>query len=75
VLVFGMVWLQITSRERLAAWRPYVVLTAFVVGALLTPTPDALNQAIVAIPICLLYELGLRLARRVPAASAQPAVE
>jgi len=73
-LVVGIVWLRITTREQLVAWRRFVVLAAFVVGAWVTPTPDPLNQTIVAIPICLLYELGLLLARRVPAESAQPTV-
>lgn len=65
-LMSGMVWLRITTPGRLAAWRPYVVLAAFILGAVGTPTPDAINQAIVAVPICLLYELGLILARLVP---------
>jgi sec-independent protein translocase protein TatC len=73
-LMTGMVWLRIARRERLAKWRPYAILAAFVVGAWVTPTPDMLNQAVVAVPICLLYELGLLLARRVPNESAQPTV-
>ena len=40
---------------------------AFVIGALVTPTPDVMNQAVVAVPCYLLYELGLLLARLVPA--------
>jgi sec-independent protein translocase protein TatC len=32
---------------------------AFVAGAVLTPTPDAFNQTLMAIPIILLYELGI----------------
>lgn len=70
-LMVGMIWLRITSRERLVAWRPYIVLAAFIVGALVTPTPDVINQAIVAVPMCLLYELGLLLARLVPADATQ----
>jgi sec-independent protein translocase protein TatC len=73
-LVVGTIWLRVVGREQLTRWRPYVVLAAFVYAAWITPTPDPLNQTIVAIPICLLYELGLLLARRVPAESAQPTV-
>ena len=36
---------------------------AFVAGAMITPTPDPFNQAIVAIPIYLLYEVGILFAR------------
>jgi sec-independent protein translocase protein TatC len=72
-LTVGSVWLRIVERERLAKWRPYAILTAFIVGAWVTPTPDIINQAIVAIPICLFYELGLLLARLVPPECSEPA--
>lgn len=68
-LISGAVRLRISTPDRLARWRPCAVLLAFVVAGFVTPTPDPLNQAIVAVPICLLYELGLLLARRVPAES------
>ena len=42
--------------------RPYVIVGAFVVAAVVTP-PDVLSQLLLAIPMCLLYELGLFLAR------------
>lgn len=64
----------VTTREALAAKRPYVVVGAFVVGMLLTP-PDVLSQILLAIPVWLLYELGILLAGRsrtvLPAASEQ----
>jgi len=41
--------------------RPYVIVGAFVVGMLLTP-PDMFSQTLLAVPICLLYEIGLRVA-------------
>jgi len=49
--------------EALARGRPYVVVGAFVVGMLLTP-PDVLSQTLLAVPMWLLFELGLWLARR-----------
>ena len=42
--------------------RPYWIVAAFIVGMLLTP-PDVLSQLMLAIPLCLLYELGLILAK------------
>ena len=42
--------------------RPYVIVGAFVISAVVTP-PDVLSQLLLAIPMCLLYELGLFLAR------------
>ncbi len=50
------------SVEKLAANRPYVILSAFVAGMLLTP-PDVLSQILLAIPIWLLFEAGLVLGR------------
>lgn len=41
--------------------RPYWIVTAFILGMLLTP-PDVLSQVTLAIPLCLLYELGVMLA-------------
>lgn len=41
--------------------RPYMIVTAFILGMLLTP-PDVLSQIILAVPLCILYELGIVLA-------------
>ena len=48
----------LTTPEKLGKARPYVFLGAFVVGMLLTP-PDVISQTILAIPVYLLYELGI----------------
>jgi sec-independent protein translocase protein TatC len=48
----------LTTPEKLGKARPYVFLGAFVVGMLLTP-PDVISQTVLAIPIYLLYELGI----------------
>jgi sec-independent protein translocase protein TatC len=50
------------SVEKLREARPYVVVGAFVVAAVVTP-PDVLSQFMLAVPMCLLYEAGLFLAR------------
>jgi sec-independent protein translocase protein TatC len=47
----------------LAKYRKFALLGAFILGAILTPTPDVFNQTILSIPIYLLYELGILFAR------------
>ena len=69
ILVFGaafetpvatvlIVWTGLTTTEKLGKARPYVFLGAFVIGMLLTP-PDIISQTILAIPVYILYELGI----------------
>lgn len=57
--------------------RKYAVLMNFVVAAILTPTPDILNQTLMAGPLCVLYEVGILAARlfgkRAPAPAAEAA--
>ena len=48
----------ITTREKLALKRPYIIVGAFTLGMLLTP-PDVISQILLALPMWLLYELGL----------------
>ena len=57
-----LVWSGLTSAESLAANRAYVFLGAFVAGMLLTP-PDIISQTLLAVPIYLLYEAGIIMAR------------
>jgi sec-independent protein translocase protein TatC len=52
----------IASRESIAEWRPYAIVLAFVVGAILTP-PDVVSQVLMAVPIWILFELGLLFSR------------
>jgi sec-independent protein translocase protein TatC len=47
----------------LAKYRKFAILGAFILGAILTPTPDVFNQTILSIPIYMLYELGILFAR------------
>lgn len=51
--------LGIVSPDTLAKHRKFAVLGAFIIGAILTPTPDIFNQTILSIPIYLLYEFGI----------------
>lgn len=67
LLVFALCFLGVVKPATLARFRKYVLLGAFIVSAIITPTPDAFNQAIVAVPMYLLFELGVlagRLAER-----------
>ncbi|MFZ1641212.1 MAG: twin-arginine translocase subunit TatC [Candidatus Contendobacter sp.] len=52
----------ILSPEAMAAKRPYVIVGAFVVGMLLTP-PDVISQTLLAVPMWLLFEVGVFVAR------------
>ena len=56
VVYFG--WLDVIQ---LKAMRAYVVVVAFILGAIFTP-PDVVSQFMLALPICMLYELGMLLA-------------
>lgn len=58
-----LVWAGFTTPEALAAKRPYVIVGAFVLGMLLTP-PDAISQTLLAIPMWVLFELGIFFSRR-----------
>lgn len=62
VIVIVLVRLGIVSLETLRSIRAYVIVGAFVVGAVFTP-PDVVSQLLLAVPLWLLYELGLLLAR------------
>jgi sec-independent protein translocase protein TatC len=62
VVVIILVRMRIVELATLREWRPYVIVGAFVVGAIFTP-PDIISQLLLAIPLCLLFELGLLVAR------------
>jgi len=57
-----LVWSGLTTIETLAKNRAYVFLGAFVIGMLVTP-PDIISQTLLAVPVYLLYECGILLAR------------
>ncbi len=61
VVVIVLVRMGVVSVEKLRSIRPYVVVGAFVVAAIVTP-PDVMSQLFLAVPLCLLYELGLLVA-------------
>lgn len=58
VVVIVLVSAGVVSVEKLREIRPYVIVGAFVVGAIFTP-PDVISQFMLAMPLWLLYELGI----------------
>lgn len=66
IATFLMIWTGATTVESLSRKRPYIILGCFVIGMLMTP-PDVISQSLLAIPMWLLYEIGIlfgRLVRR-----------
>ena len=71
VVVIVLVRAGLVTIEKLVEARPYVVVGAFIIGAIFTP-PDVVSQLLLAIPLWLLYELGIILARMI---GKRPAVQ
>ncbi len=63
VVLFFLSRLGVVSPEWLSRKRKYAIIIAFVLGALITPTFDPINQTLVAIPIIILFEAGIWLAK------------
>lgn len=64
VALVVMVKMGIVTVEKLKEWRSYFIVGAFVVAAVVTP-PDVVSQLALAIPMCILYELGILASRLV----------
>jgi sec-independent protein translocase protein TatC len=63
VIIYALVKVNVVTRPWLTKQRRFVVLIVVVAAAVITPTPDPINQTLVAIPMYLLFELGLVAAR------------
>ncbi len=59
IFLFFLVKMGVVSEKQLRSNRKYAILLAFVVAAILTPTPDVVNQTLMAVPIIVLYEISL----------------
>jgi sec-independent protein translocase protein TatC len=70
VAVILLVKAGIVGVEKLREARPYVIVGAFVIAAVITP-PDVISQFMLAVPMCLLYEVGIFLAKFVTARGAK----
>jgi len=62
VIIVVLVRMRVVGLDKLRSIRPYAIVGAFIVGAIFTP-PDVVSQLMLALPLWLLYELGLLLAR------------
>jgi hypothetical protein len=58
IVVIVLARMGIVSIEKLKAFRSYFIVVAFVVAAIVTP-PDVVSQLALAIPMCILYEIGI----------------
>ncbi|MEY3667298.1 MAG: hypothetical protein RL572_838 [Pseudomonadota bacterium] len=58
IAVFILIWTDIVEPEDLVEKRPYVIVSCFVIGMLLTP-PDPFSQSMLAIPMWMLFEVGI----------------
>jgi sec-independent protein translocase protein TatC len=58
VVVIVLVRFGIVTVSKLREIRPYVIVGAFIIAAIVTP-PDVVSQLLLAVPLCLLYELGI----------------
>ena len=58
IVAILMIWAGITTAEALAKKRPYIIVGCFIFGMLLTP-PDIVSQSLLAIPMWLLFEIGV----------------
>lgn len=61
VFVIILVRTGVITIEKLKEIRPYIIVSAFVIAAIFTP-PDVISQFMLAVPLCLLYELGIIIA-------------
>ncbi len=64
IAVFLCIWAGLSDPDSLAEKRPYVIVGCFIIAMFLTP-PDPFTQSILAIPMCLLFELGLFAGRKI----------
>ncbi len=58
IAVILLVKMGVVSVQKLKEFRPYMIVGAFIVAAVVTP-PDVVSQFMLAVPLCLLYELGI----------------
>lgn len=63
IVLVALALAGVVTPQWLAANRKYAILVAFIVGAVLTPSPDATSMMLLALPLCLLYELSVWISR------------
>ena len=63
LVIFVLARVGVVTPEKLAGFRRWAVVIAFVAGAMITPTFDPFNQTLVALPLMVLYEVGIQLSK------------
>jgi sec-independent protein translocase protein TatC len=63
VFLFFMTKIGLVTPRKLARMRRYAIVACFIVAAIITPTPDAFTQCMMAIPMVILYEVGIIVSR------------
>jgi sec-independent protein translocase protein TatC len=69
LVIYFLTKIGVVTPQWLSKYRKFAIVGAFIIAAIVTPTFDPINQSIVAIPIILLYEIGIllsKVARRRP---------
>jgi len=66
IVVYSVIWLGAIQRSTLTRYRRYSILVIVIIAAVITPTGDPVNLSFTAVPMYLLYELGLLLALVAP---------
>lgn len=74
IVVIVLVRMGFVTVEKLKEMRPYIIVGAFVIAAVVTP-PDIMSQLLLAVPLCLLFEVGLILAPMFARATQAPEEE
>lgn len=62
VAIILLCWMGVTTPKALVAKRPYIIVAAFAIAMFITP-PDVLSQILLAVPMCILFEIGVFFAR------------
>ena len=63
VFIFFLAKMGVVNAKMLSKQRRYAILVIFIAAAILTPSPDALSQILMAIPLMFLYEVSIFVAR------------
>lgn len=63
VIMFVLAKLNLVSGKKMAQYRKYAFLGILVLSAVITPSTDPVNLAVVAVPLVLLYEVGIMVAK------------
>ncbi len=66
VIILTLAFIGVVTAQQLAGYRRYAMVLVVIIAALITPTGDPVNLLLLAVPMYLLYEVGIILARLVP---------